>query len=170
MWAALAVIVLWLAAILAYAYEDGMNLFELMGQFSRHLEYPFAIGWKPHTPKFMAVALLLYAMGIAMYSSTRENRRPGEEYGSAKWGSARELCRKYRDTDTNVILTQNVMIGMDGYKHQRNLNILVVGGSGSGKTRAFCLPGLMSANRGLKLFRVILPFVLDANCCIVRQG
>ena len=67
MWAALAVIVLWLAAILAYAYEDGMNLFELMGQFSRHLEYPFAIGWKPHTPKFMAVALLLYAMGIAMY-------------------------------------------------------------------------------------------------------
>ena len=146
MWAALAVIVLWLTAILAYAYEDGMNLLELMGQFSRYLEYPLAIGWKPHTPKFMAVALLIYVIGIAMYYSTRENRRPGEEYGSAKWGSARELCRKYRDTDTNVILTQNVMIGMDGYKHQRNLNILVVGGSGSGKTRAFCLPGLMSAN------------------------
>ena len=141
MWAALAVIVLWLAAILAYAYEDGMNLFQLMGQFSRHLEYPFAIGWKPHTLKFMAAALLIYAMGVAMYEPPT-----GEEYGSAKWGNARELCRKYRDADTNVILTQNVMIGMDGYKHQRNLNILVVGGSGSGKTRAFCLPGLMSAN------------------------
>ena len=146
MWAALAVIVLWLAAILAYSYEDEMNLLELMGQFSCYLEYPIAIGWKPHTLKFMAVALLINAMGVAMYYSTRENRRPGEEYGSAKWGNARELCRKYRDVDTNVILTQHVMIGMDGYKHQRNLNVLVVGGSGSGKTRAFCLPGLMSAN------------------------
>ena len=91
MWAALAVIVLWLAAILAYAYEDGMNLFELMGQFSRHLEYPFAIGWKPHTPKFMAVALLLYAMGIAMYYSTRENRRPGRST-ALRNGAMRGSC------------------------------------------------------------------------------
>ena len=149
MWAALTIPVLWLAAILAYAYEDGMNIFVLMGRFSQVIEYPFAIGWKPHTPKFMLISLICYAMGIGLYYTSRENRRPGEEYGSAKWGSPKQLCQKYMDhknPDGNVILTQNVMIGMDGHKHRRNLNILVVGGSGSGKTRFFCKPGIMSAN------------------------
>lgn len=57
------------------------------------------------------------------------------------------MNQKYADKDgPNVILTQHVSIGMDGYKHQRNLNVLVVGGSGSGKTRYFCKPGLMDAN------------------------
>ena len=149
MWAALTIPVLWLAAILAYTYEDGMNIFVLMGRFSQVIEYPFAIGWKPHTPKFMLISLVCYAMGIGLYYTSRENRRPGEEYGSARWGSPKQLCQKYMDhknPDGNVILTQNVMIGMDGHKHRRNLNILVVGGSGSGKTRSFCKPGIMSAN------------------------
>ena len=149
MWAALTIPVLWLAAILAYAYEDGMNIFELMGRFSQAVEYPLAIGWKSHTPKFMLISLICYAMGIGLYYTSRENRRPGEEYGSARWGSPKQLCQKYMDhknPDGNVILTQNVMIGMDGHKHRRNLNILVVGGSGSGKTRFFCKPGIMSAN------------------------
>ena len=148
-WAALSPLVLWLAAIAAYAYEDGMNLFQWMGRFSQVLERPFAIGWTAHTPKFMLVSLIIYAFGIALYYSGRENRRPGEEYGSAKWGNPKELCRKYMDRqnrDANIILTQRVRLGMDGYITQRNMNILVIGGSGSGKTRYFCKPGLYSAN------------------------
>ena len=149
MWAALSPLVLWLAAIAAYAYEDGMNLFQWMGRFSQVLERPFAIGWTPHTLKFMLGSLLLYGCGIALYYSSRENRRPGEEYGSAKWGDPKELNRKYMDRqhkDANIILTQRVRLGMDGYITQRNMNILVVGGSGSGKTRFFCKPGVYSAN------------------------
>ncbi len=149
MWAALSPLVLWLAAIAAYAYEDGMNLFQWMGRFSQVLERPFAIGWTPYTLKYMLVGLLLYGCGIALYYSSRENRRPGEEYGSAKWGNPKELNRKYMDhrhKDANIILTQRVRLGMDGYKTQRNMNILVIGGSGSGKTRYFCKPGLYSAN------------------------
>ena len=149
MWAALSPLVLWLAAIAAYAYEDGMNLFQWMGRFSQVLERPFAIGWTAHTPKFMLVSLIIYAFGIALYYSGRENRRPGEEYGSAKWGDPRALCRTYMDhqhKDANIILTQRVRLGMDGYITQRNMNILVIGGSGSGKTRYFCKPGLYSAN------------------------
>ena len=148
-WAALSPLVLWLAAIAAYAYEDGMNLFQWMGRFSQVLERPFAIGWTAHTPKFMLVSLIIYAFGIALYYSGRENRRPGEEYGSAKWGNPKELNRKYMDhrhKDANIILTQRVRLGMDGYITQRNMNILVIGGSGSGKTRYFCKPGLYSAN------------------------
>lgn len=149
MWAALSPLVLWLGAIAAYAYEDGMNLFQWMGRFSQVLERPFSIGWTAHTPKFMLVSLIIYAFGIALYYSGRENRRPGEEYGSAKWGNPKDLNRKYMDhqhKDANIILTQRVRLGMDGYITQRNMNILVIGGSGSGKTRYFCKPGLYSAN------------------------
>ena len=149
MWAALSPLVLWLAAIAAYAYEDGMNLFQWMGRFSQVLERPFAIGWTPYTLKYMIGSLLLYGCGIALYYSSRENRRPGEEYGSAKWGNPKELNRKYMDhrhKDANIILTQRVRLGMDGYITQRNMNVLVVGGSGSGKTRFFCKPNIYSAN------------------------
>ena len=149
MWAALSPLILWLAAIAAYAYEDGMNLFQWMGRFSQVLERPFSIDWTPYTLKCMLVGLLLYGCGIALYYSSRENRRPGEEYGSAKWGNPKELNRKYMDhqhKDANIILTQRVRLGMDGYITQRNMNILVIGGSGSGKTRYFCKPGLYSAN------------------------
>ena len=148
-WAALSPLVLWLAAIAAYAYEDGMNLFQWMGRFSQVLERPFAIGWTPYTLKYILVGLLLYGCGIALYYSSRENRRPGEEYGSAKWGNPKELNRKYMDhqhKDANIILTQRVRLGMDGYITQRNMNVLVVGGSGSGKTRFFCKPNIYSAN------------------------
>ncbi len=149
MWAALSPFVLWLGAIAAYAYEDGMNLFQWMGRFSQVLERPLSIGWTAHTPKFMLVSLIIYAFGIALYYSSRENRRPGEEYGSARWGDPRALCRKYMDhqhKEANIILTQRVRLGMDGYVTQRNMNVLVIGGSGSGKTRYFCKPGLYSAN------------------------
>ena len=148
-WAALSPLVLWLAAIAAYAYEDGMNLFQWMGRFSQVLERPFAIGWTAHTLKCMLVGLLFYGCGVALYYSSRENRRPGEEYGSAKWGNPKELNRKYMDhqhKDANIILTQRVRLGMDGYITQRNMNVLVVGGSGSGKTRFFCKPNIYSAN------------------------
>lgn len=148
-WAALLVPILWLAILLAGDYADGMTVFDLMGHFSSLLEQPFAIRWTQHTAKFMLIALCCYGMAIGLYYSSRENRRPGEEYGSAKWGDPKALCRKYmdhRNPNGNVILTQNVQIGMDGHKHRRNLNILVVGGSGSGKTRFFCKPGIMSAN------------------------
>ena len=123
-----------------------MNLFQWMGRFSKVLERPFAIGWTAHTLKFMLVGLLFYGCGVALYYSSRENRRPGEEYGSAKWGNPKELNRKYMDhqhKDANIILTQRVRLGMDGYITQRNMNILVVGGSGSGKTRFWLKPNLM---------------------------
>ena len=87
MWAAMSAAVVWLAAIAAYAYEDGINLFQWMGRFSQVLERPFSIGWTPYTLKYMLVGLLLYGCGIALYYSSRENRRPGEEYGSAKWSA-----------------------------------------------------------------------------------
>ena len=148
LWAALTLPVLYLAALLASGYEEGMTVFDLMGRFSELLERPFAIRWTPHTPKFMLGALLIYGFSVVLYCSTRENRRPGEEHGSAKWGSPKLLDRKYRDKAPfqNTILTQNVRMGLNGKVHRRNLLQIVIGGSGAGKTRFFCKPNLMQAN------------------------
>ena len=90
-WAALSPLVLWLAAIAAYAYEDGMNLFQWMGRFSQVLERPFAIGWTPYTLKCMLVSLLhLCAAALPFTTPAGRTGRPGEEYGSAKWGNPKD--------------------------------------------------------------------------------
>lgn len=110
--------------------------------------------------KTVLIFLLAYAMGIGVYFSTRRNYRRREEHGSAKWGNAGALNKKYRDKDpsANKLLTQNVRIGLDGKKHRRNLNILVCGGSGAGKTRFFCKPNAMQCNTS---FVILDPSSLD---------
>ena len=146
-WAVLAVPVIYMAMVLACSYEAGTDLFALMERFDLLLGRPDLLRWTAYTPRCILGALVCYGLAVTLYYSDYENRRPGEEYGSAKWGSARELNKQYADPNgKNVILTKHVSIGLDGYKHQRNLNILVVGGSGSGKTRFFCKPGIMSVN------------------------
>lgn len=146
-WALLGVFSVYLAIAAASAYEEGSNIFVWMGRFSEVLKRPSLLRWTPYTVKCIIVVLLLCAFAVLLYHSDREKRRPGGEYGTAKWEAAETMNQKYADKDgPNVILTQHVSIGMDGYKHQRNLNVLVVGGSGSGKTRYFCKPGLMDAN------------------------
>lgn len=174
-WALLTVPVLWAAAIMAYAYEDGMNIFDLLGRFTVLVERPFAIGWTAHTPKFMLIGLLLYGCAAALFLSTKENRRPGEEHGSARWGSPRQLCAKYRDKDPmqNTILTQNVRMGLNGKKHRRNLLQIVIGGSGAGKTRFFCKPNLMQANCSFlvtdpkgEMLRAVAPLLIQKGYII----
>lgn len=146
-WAVLAVPVIYMAMVLACSYEAGTDLFALMERFGLLLGRPDLLRWTAYTPRCILGALVCYGLAVTLYYSDHENRRPGEEYGSAKWGSARELNKQYADPNgKNVILTKHVSIGLDGYKHQRNLNILVVGGNGSGKTRFFCKPGIMSVN------------------------
>lgn len=109
---------------------------------------PINIQWCADSPKAILVFLAAYGTGIGVYFSTRRNYRRGEEHGSAKWGSAQRTCKKYAEKDSrkNLILTQNVRIGLDGRKHRRNLNVLVVGGSGAGKTRFYAKPNIMQAN------------------------
>ena len=146
-WVLLGIFSVYLAVAAASAYEEGSNIFVWMGRFSEVLKRPSLLHWTPYTVKCIIVVLLLCAFAVLLYRSDREKRRPGGEYGTAKWEAAETMNQKYADKDgPNVILTQHVSIGMDGYKHQRNLNVLVVGGSGSGKTRYFCKPGLMDAN------------------------
>lgn len=169
-WGLLSLPVLLLALLMAEAYEDGMNLVELMGSFSKVMEHPFPLRWTAHTLKFLLGSLVLYGVGIALYTSTLGNKRPGEEHGSAKWGDVRSLDRKYRDKDPekNVILTQHLQMGLNGKIHRRNLLQIAVGGSGAGKTRFLVKPNIMLVNTSYiatdpkgEILRSVAPLLLQ---------
>ena len=133
---------------MAGCYEPGMTIFTLMDVFSAATKNPFSLHWTPYTMKFIGIFLLFYGGAILFYYTGQKNTRPGEEHGSASWGSVRELDKKYRDKDAgkNVILTQHLQMSMNGKLHRRNLLQIIVGGSGSGKTRFLAKPNLMLAN------------------------
>ena len=138
--------VVWLALLLA-PYVGG-GLLGLVQYGGAALNDPFHIILCEDSLKTVLIFLLCYGLGIGIYLSTDRNYRRREEHGSAKWGSAQAVRKKYADRKVteNKILTQNVAIGLDGRKHRRNLNILVCGGSGAGKTRFFAKPNIMNAN------------------------
>lgn len=147
-WAAFVIPIVWLAVLMAGCYTPGMTIFDLAAQFSEVTQTPFSLHWTPYTMKFIGIFLLLYGGAILFYYTGQKNTRPGEEHGSASWGSVRELDKKYRDKDAgkNVILTQHLQMSMNGKLHRRNLLQIIVGGSGSGKTRFLAKPNLMLAN------------------------
>ena len=147
-WAAFTLPIVWLAVLMASCYDPGMTIFTLMDAFSAATKNPFSLHWTPYTMKFIGIFLLLYGGAILFYYTGQKNTRPGEEHGSASWGSVRELDKKYRDKDAgkNVILTQHLQMSMNGKLHRRNLLQIIVGGSGSGKTRFLAKPNLMLAN------------------------
>lgn len=138
--------VVWAALIVAPFLSQGLK--GIIEGFTIGMREPLSIQWCPESPKAILLFLLMYGMGIGIYFATRQNYRHGEEHGSAKWGSAKEVNHKYADkhTDQNIILTNNVKIGLDGRKHRRNLNVMVVGGSGAGKTRFYAKPNIMQCN------------------------
>ena len=147
-WAAFTLPIVWFAVLMAGCYTPGMTIFDLVAQFTEVTKMPFALHWTPYTMKFIGIFLLLYGGAILFYYTGQKNTRPGEEHGSASWGSVRELDKKYRDKDAgkNVILTQHLQMSMNGKLHRRNLLQIIVGGSGSGKTRFLAKPNLMLAN------------------------
>ncbi len=138
--------VVWLALRIAPFMEDGLP--GLIRNFGAAMSCPFYITLCEDSLKTVLILLLCYGLAIGMYLSTQRNYRRREEHGSAQWGSPAQVNRKYADKvpTQNKILTQNVSVGLDGRRHRRNLNTLVCGGSGAGKTRFFAKPNLCQAN------------------------
>lgn len=138
--------VVWLGLLLAPADHGGLP--EIVARFPAVMNDPFHIELCGDSLKTVLVLLCAYGLAVGVILSSRRNYRRGEEHGSAKWGSARTVNRKYRaaEPEENKIFTQNVRMGLDGRKHRRNLNTVVVGGSGAGKTRFFAKPNLCQAN------------------------
>lgn len=138
--------VVWLALIIAPFLKGGLS--EIVSGLMNAFSNPFNIQLCEDSLKTVLIFLAAYGMAIGIYFSTRKNYRRREEHGSAKWGNAKAIDRKYRQypPSDNKLMTQNVRIGINAQKHRRNLNTLVCGGSGAGKTRFYCKPNLMQAN------------------------
>ena len=138
--------VVWLALLIAPYINNG--LIEALPYLTKAINEPFHITLCKNTLKTIFIFLLIYGIGVGIYFSTLRNYRRQEEYGSAKWGSASKINKKYADKtySENKILSQNVRIGLDGKKHRRNLNTLVIGGSGAGKTRFYAKPNILQCN------------------------
>ena len=138
--------VVWLALLIAPSVSGGLPA--ILPKLATVFNNPFQIELCEDSLRTVLVLLLSYGMGIGIYFSTRRNYRRREEHGSAKWGDARAISRKYQQSppSNNKLMTQNVKIGLNAKKHRRNLNTLVCGGSGAGKTRFYCKPNLMQAN------------------------
>jgi type IV secretion system protein VirD4 len=138
--------VIWLALLIAPSVSGGLP--EILPSLMTALNDPLQIELCEDSLRTVLVLLLAYGMGIGIYFSTRRNYRRREEHGSAKWGEARTINKKYQQSPSpeNKLMTQNVKIGLNAQKHRRNLNTLVCGGSGAGKTRYFCKPNLMQCN------------------------
>ena len=138
--------VIWIGLLIAPYMKDGLK--GLVENFGNLMQQPFQITICEDSLKTVLVLLVVYGLAVGVYLSTDRNYRRREEHGSAKWGTPEALNRKFaeRKTTDNKIMTQHVAISMDGRKHRRNLNTLVIGGTGAGKTRFFAKPNLMNGN------------------------
>ena len=136
----------WAALLVAGVWQPGTNLLQLVAELSTALQRPWDIRWTQYSGRCLLLFTLAYAVGIGMALSNTTATRRGEEHGSARWGDVFSIARRYRDKrGGNLILTQHFSIGWDGYRHKHNTNVLVVGGSGAGKTRGYCVPNILEA-------------------------
>lgn len=138
--------VIWIALLIAPSISGGLP--SIVANLVTVFNEPFHITFCKDSLKTVLILLLCYGLGIGIYFSSLKNYRRREEHGSAKWGNAKTVDKKYKQSppSENKLMTQNVRIGLNAKKHRRNLNTLVCGGSGAGKTRFYCKPNLMQCN------------------------
>ena len=162
--------VVWLALLIAPSVKGGLP--EILPKLMTVFNNPFQIELCEDSLKTVLVLLLCYGFGIGIYFSTRRNYRRREEHGSAKWGDARAVNKKYCQTpkSENKLMTQNVSIGLNAKKHRRNLNTLVCGGSGAGKTRFYCKPNLMQCNTSFVILDPKGEIVRDVGNLLEAKG
>lgn len=162
--------VVWLALLIAPSIKGGLP--EILPSLMNVMNDPFHIELCEDSVKTVLILLLCYGMGIGIYFSTRRNYRRREEHGSAKWGNAKAVDKKYRQSppSENKLMTQDVRIGLNGKKHRRNLNTLVCGGSGAGKTRFYCKPNLMQANTSFVILDPKGEIVRDVGNLLEQKG
>lgn len=146
---------IWLALLIAPYVSEGLP--GILKNFTQATNNPFHITIGEDSFKTVLAFLLVYGLSIGVLLSSQRNYRRGEESGSARWGDVSAIDRKYRQRpiSQNKPLTQHVMLGLNAKKHRRNLNTMIVGGSGAGKTRFYAKPNLCQGNTSY--------FILDPN-------
>jgi len=135
--------VVWAALLIAQSLGGGLP--EIINNMTAAMQHPFQIRWTDHSLLSILICTGAYIMGITLYQSNQGRTRDGEEHGSAAWASPRQVNAMFAQKE-NKLLTKNVRLGLDTHKHRRSLNVLVIGGSGAGKSRSYVMPNILEAN------------------------
>ncbi|MCR4722746.1 MAG: type IV secretory system conjugative DNA transfer family protein [Eubacteriales bacterium] len=162
--------VVWFGLLIAPYLSEGM--IGLIKNFSEVMNDPFQITLCEDSLRTVLTLLFVYAIILGIYLSSERNYRRREEHGSAKWGIPERISRKYATSpkSENKILTQNVSISLDERRHGRNLNTLVCGGSGSGKTRYFAKPNIMNCNTSYCVLDPKGELLASTGALLKKQG
>ena len=135
--------VVWAALLIAQSL--GGSLPDTLARLTTALENPFSIRWTQYSPLSILICTGAYIMALSFLSANQGRTRDGEEHGSAAWATPRQVNAMFAQKK-NKLLTRNVRLGLDTHKHRRSLNVLVIGGSGAGKSRSYVKPNILEAN------------------------
>ena len=135
--------VVWAALLIAQSL--GGSLLDILANLTTVLENPFRIRWTQYSPLSILICTGVYIMALSFQASNQGRTRDGEEHGSAAWATPRQVNAMFAQKK-NKLLTRNVRLGLDTHKHRRSLNVLVIGGSGAGKSRSYVKPNILEAN------------------------
>lgn len=161
-------LVIYSALVIANMVQKGLIENDIIKTFLTYFSKPKLLSFSKLQIVIAIMAGSLFLM-VAIFMTSSKNNRVGKEYGSAEWINAKFLATKYiskvkknskesivktnrllhkttHDHNENKILSQYGRLGLNTRKHHLNLNVLVVGGSGSGKTRFMVKPNLMQRN------------------------
>lgn len=155
-WGILLAVLLWAAVKMSMVHDAGSHD-SWRALFLEELAAPFSLRAAKQTPVYLLAALCIWVMGLSGALSQLGRWRPEGEHGTADWGSARKLRRKWEQpgrvrtkgrrilSDPNLILSQNMRLGLGG-SHAKNRNMLVIGGSGTRKSTGLVMPNLMQCS------------------------
>lgn len=123
-------------------WEKGIDINTFMERLNLVMAHPIGNYFNDTTLKGILLAEFVYMIAAVMYLTSRKNYMPGKEYGTAVFANIKQVNQVLADTDEsqNRILSQNLRMRMDTRKTRLNLNTLVIGGSGAGKTFFFVKP------------------------------
>ena len=162
--------VIWIGLLIAPSFDGGLP--SIIKDFPSRMESPFSITWCDDSLRAIFLLIIIYGLSVGIYLSSKKNYRKREEHGSAKWGDAKKINKIYEQQpkSSNKILTQNVSIGYNAKIHRRNLNTIVIGGSGAGKTRFYAKPNAMQANTSLIILDPKGEIARDIGNLLIEKG
>ena len=159
---------------LALGYDIGQKVLNLMDGFRLAFDNPLP-SLNPKDLLFAIAIALIIRLTVYLKGKNAKKYRKGIEYGSARWGN-REDIRPFQDPvfQNNVILTETERLMMSNRpknpKNSRNKNVLIVGGSGSGKTRFWLKPNLMQCHSSYVVTDPKGSIVVECGKLLQRMG
>ena len=139
--------------LLNVCYQPGKDINYFLNRLDQVMVAPFANYWNETSLKAIILGIFVYVIGMVMYVTSRKNYMPGQEFGTAVFADPKKVAKQFADKDehNNLILSQNVRLSMNTRKTRRNLNVLVIGGSGAGKTLFMVKPNLLQLSRASQI-------------------